>query len=123
MDKRKPLLTGQMLRDSGVSGGSGVSGVGGVSGGAGDSSTLMDAVMRSLTLEPGAVVASEGRPADAILIVKRGGLEVSTQRQGLTLVHPPAQPEPFWSHLPVSRCVTDWGKIMHPKYATEMCLR
>jgi len=35
--------------------------------------------------------------------------------QGLTLVHFSAQPQPFWSHLPVSPayvspCEIDWGK-------------
>jgi hypothetical protein len=34
--------------------------------------------------------------------------------QGLTLVHFSAQPQPFWSHLPVSPCLIDWGKILHP---------
>ena len=40
-------------------------------------------------------------------------------RQGLTLVHFSAQPKPFWSHLPVPPCLTDWGKIMHPTYPTK----
>jgi len=39
--------------------------------------------------------------------------------QGLTLVHFSAQPVPFWSHLPVSPCLIDWGKIMHPTYPTK----
>ena len=39
--------------------------------------------------------------------------------QGLTLVHFSAQPNPFWSHLPVSPCLTDWGEIMHPTYQTK----
>jgi hypothetical protein len=30
-----------------------------------------------------------------------------------------AQPKPFWSHLPVSLCLIDWGEIMHPTYPTE----
>jgi hypothetical protein len=40
-------------------------------------------------------------------------------RQGLTLVHFSAQPQPFSSHLPVSPCLTDWRKIMHPTYPTK----
>jgi len=39
--------------------------------------------------------------------------------QGLTLVHFSAQPKPFWSHLPVSHCLIDWGKPMHPTYPTK----
>ena len=30
--------------------------------------------------------------------------------QRLTLVHFSAQPEPFWSHLPVFPCLIDWGE-------------
>jgi len=41
------------------------------------------------------------------------------QRQGLTLVHFSAQPEPFWSHLPVYPCVIDWGEIMQPTFPTK----
>ena len=45
---------------------------------------------------------------------------VSTaENQGLTLVHFSAQPKPFWSHLPMSPCLIDWGKIMHPTYPTK----
>ena len=40
-------------------------------------------------------------------------------RQGLKLVHFSAQPKPFWSHLPVSPCLIDWVKIMHPTYPTK----
>ena len=40
-------------------------------------------------------------------------------RQGHTLVHFSAQPKPFWSHLPVSPCLIDWGKIMHHTYPTK----
>ena len=39
--------------------------------------------------------------------------------QGLTLAHSSAQPKPFWSHLPESPCLIDWGKIMHPRYLTK----
>ena len=39
--------------------------------------------------------------------------------QGLTLVHFSAQPKPSWSHLPVSPCLIDWEKIMHPTYPTK----
>jgi len=39
--------------------------------------------------------------------------------QGLTLVHCSAQPKPFWSQLPVSPCLIDWGKIMHQPYPTK----
>ena len=46
----------------------------------------------------------------------RPTLPVSSPRQGLTLVHFSAQPKPFWSHFPVSCCLLDWGKIMHPTY-------
>jgi len=41
------------------------------------------------------------------------------RRQGLTLVHLSAQPKPFWSHLPVFPCLTDWGEIMQPTYPTK----
>ena len=34
----------------------------------------------------------------------------------VTLVHVSARPKPFWSHLPVSPCLIDWGNIMHPTY-------
>jgi len=34
-------------------------------------------------------------------------------------LHFSAQPKPFWSHLPVSPCLIDWGKIMHPTYPTK----
>ena len=30
-----------------------------------------------------------------------------------------SSPKPFWSHLPVSPCLIDWGKIMHPTYPTK----
>jgi len=39
--------------------------------------------------------------------------------QGLTLVHFSAQPKPFWSHLPVSPCLINWGKIKRPTYPTK----
>jgi hypothetical protein len=39
--------------------------------------------------------------------------------RGLTLVHFSAQPMPCWSHLPVSPCLIDWGKIMQSTYAME----
>jgi hypothetical protein len=39
--------------------------------------------------------------------------------QGLTLVNFSAQPKPLWSHLLVSPCLIDWGKIMHPTYPTK----
>jgi hypothetical protein len=42
-----------------------------------------------------------------------------TQGQGLTHVHFIAQPKPFCSHLPVSPCLIDWGKIMHPIHPTK----
>jgi len=41
------------------------------------------------------------------------------ERQGLTHVHFSAQPKPFWSHLPVSPCLIDSGKLMHPTYPTK----
>jgi hypothetical protein len=40
-------------------------------------------------------------------------------QQGLTLVHFSAQPKPFLSHLLLSPCLIDWGKIMHPTYLTK----
>jgi len=40
--------------------------------------------------------------------------KVLARYQGLTHVHFSAQPKPFRSHLPVSPCLKDWGKIMHP---------
>jgi CRP-like cAMP-binding protein len=58
-------LTEQMLRDCGVT----------------ENKHLQDAVLRSITLEPGALVAEERKPADAIFIIKRGGLMVTTRRQ------------------------------------------
>jgi hypothetical protein len=39
--------------------------------------------------------------------------------QGLTLFHFPAQPKSFWSHLCVSPCLIDWGKIVHQTYPPE----
>jgi hypothetical protein len=47
------------------------------------------------------------------------GEAASGDRQGLTLVHLSPQPKPFWSHLPVSPCLIDWGKITHPTYRTK----
>ena len=44
---------------------------------------------------------------------------VRAMRQGLTLVHFSAQPKPFWSLLPVSPCLINWGKIMHPTHPTQ----
>jgi len=43
----------------------------------------------------------------------------STSYQWLTLVHFSAQPKPFRSRLPVSPCLIDWGKIVHPTYLTK----
>jgi len=42
--------------------------------------------------------------------------------QGLTLIHFAAQPKLFWSHLPVSPSLVDWGEIMHPTYSHNLCL-
>ena len=39
--------------------------------------------------------------------------------QGLTLVHSLAQPKPFLAHLPVTPCLIDWRKLMHPTYPTR----
>jgi hypothetical protein len=47
---------------------------------------------------------------------------VPRARQGLTLVHFSAQPKPFWSHHPVSPCLINWGKIVHPTHPTK-CAR
>jgi len=47
----------------------------------------------------------------------------SAARQGLTLVHFPAQPKLFWSHLPMFPCLMDWGKIMQPTLSHKLCLR
>ena len=54
----------------------------------------------------------------------KAAFEQQKQRHGLkawafTLVHFSAQPKPFWSHLPVSPCLIEWGKIMHPTYPTK----
>ena len=51
----------------------------------------------------------------------RGGQVVRTLavNQELTLVRVSAQPEPCWSHLCLSPCLIDWGKIMHPTYPTK----
>jgi hypothetical protein len=59
-----------------------------------------------------------------IRLTVRGGAVLpavhgSHDRQGLTLVHYSAQPQPFWSHLPVSACLIDWGEIMQPTYPTK----
>ena len=51
----------------------------------------------------------------------RGGmlkLEETGVQAGATLVHFSPQPKPFWSRLPVSPCLIDWGKIMHPTCPT-----
>ena len=40
--------------------------------------------------------------------------QLTAMQAGLTLVHFSARPEPFCSHLPVSPCLIDWGKTMHP---------
>jgi len=53
---------------------------------------------------------------DPVLIKKASN---AAYGQGLTVVHLSAQPEPFWSHLPVSRCLIVWGDIMHPTYPTK----
>ena len=58
-------LTLQMLRDCGVSAGRHTQGP----------------ALRSITLDPGALLAEERRPADAIFIVKRGGLLVTTRKE------------------------------------------
>jgi hypothetical protein len=52
-------------------------------------------------------------------VPSRGFLLALAALQGLTLVHFSAQPKPFWSYLPVSPCLIDWGKIMHPTYPTN----
>ena len=39
--------------------------------------------------------------------------------QGLTLVRYSAQPKPFCSHLPVSPCLIDGGKSIHPTCPTK----
>jgi len=54
--------------------------------------------------------------ADTVTLVNEQ--HAAGKRQGLTLVHLSARPKPFWSHLPVSPCLIDWGKIMHPTYTT-----
>jgi len=43
--------------------------------------------------------------------------------QGLTLLHFSAQPKPFWSHLPVSPCLIDWGGINAQNISHKMCSR
>ena len=54
-------LTPKMLRDCGV--------------------TEDDAVLRSITLKPGALMVEERKPAEAIFIIKRGGLMVNTRKE------------------------------------------
>jgi hypothetical protein len=49
-------------------------------------------------------------------------LWLGAHSQGLTLVHFSAQPKSFWSQLPVSPCLIDWGKPMH-QHISQMCLR
>jgi hypothetical protein len=46
-------------------------------------------------------------------------VKLNGAKQGLTLVCFSAQPKPFWSHLPVSPCLIDWGKVMHPTYPKQ----
>jgi ankyrin repeat protein len=55
----------------------------------------------------------------SLYLAAYGGYEHVVQWQGLALVHFSAQPKPFWSHLPVFPCLTDWGEIMHPTYPTK----
>jgi hypothetical protein len=38
---------------------------------------------------------------------------------GSTIVHFSAQPKPFWSRLPVSPCLIDWGEILQPTHHTK----
>jgi len=40
--------------------------------------------------------------------------------QGPTLVHFSAQPKPFFSHLPVSPCLIDWGKSCTQRIASNV---
>jgi hypothetical protein len=49
-------------------------------------------------------------------MVRKPMMSAPPTMQGLTLVQFSAQPKPFWStsHLLVSPCLIDWGKIMHP---------
>ena len=64
-----------------------------------------------------ALLAVRGEGLDTIRV---GGIGyVHAVDQGLTLVHFSAQPKPFWSHLPVSPCLKDWGKFMQPTYPTK----
>ena len=58
-----------------------------------------------------------GRDRHALLVLR--AVVLQTHRQGLTLVHFPAQPKPFWSHLPVSPYLIDWGEIIPPTYPTN----
>jgi len=63
----------------------------------------------------GRVTCTEDTPCLAVHQRVRAASPV----QGLTLVHSSAQPKPFWSHLTVSPCLIDWGKLMHPTYHTK----
>jgi len=69
------------------------------------------------------IVADHGRTAQlaAALGVRTPPVRIDSMakygalaRQGLTLVHFSVQLKRFWSHLPVSLCLIDWGRIMHP---------
>ena len=63
------------------------------------------------------VTGDEGRLALALVPPTPPFRPAATQ--GLTLVYFSAQPKPFWSHLHVSPCLIDWGKIMRPTYPTK----
>jgi len=65
-------------------------------------------------------IGRERRGKEGIEHAAQGGdAGVVAAVQGLTLVHFSAQLEPCWSHLCLSHCQIDWGKIMHPTYPTK----
>jgi hypothetical protein len=46
-------------------------------------------------------------------------IDTTAMEAGAHTRHFAAQPQPYWSHLPVSPCVIDWGEIMRPTYLTK----
>jgi len=67
----------------------------------------------------GAAAAGSGAGAGAGAAVESGESGSGGGGQRLTLVPFSAQPKPFWSHLPVSPSIIDWGEIMHPTYLSK----
>jgi hypothetical protein len=57
------------------------------------------------------VMGQLGESGEGVVGARSGRAVIALHAgQGLTLVHFSAQPEPFWSHLHVSPCLTDRGE-------------